>query len=174
MEFNPLLSKQQTVSETRRPRAAGPRGSSVNPRNPPGSSSTPMGSRVLSRERTHEAATWTSTQGRARFVASEGGLPPPGPCCARLLPAPKGRDPGAADRGVFRAGPPSSAPPSICAPSGVSCGSATASSSRRLLRLRRLCTSAYGFVLCSARLSWIRWPANRRAEGARDGRIGSA
>ena len=54
----------------------------------------------------------TSTQGRTQFVACGRDSPAPEPCCERLLPALKGRDPGAADRGPLRAGSPSSAPPS--------------------------------------------------------------
>ena len=55
---------------------------------------------------------WTSTQGRTQFVACGRDSPAPEPCCERLLPALKGRDPGAADRGPLRAASPSSAPPS--------------------------------------------------------------
>ena len=61
------------------------------------------------KEARHE---WTSTQGRTQFVACGRDSPAPEPCCERLLPALKGRDPGAADRGPLRAASPSSAPPS--------------------------------------------------------------
>ena len=54
----------------------------------------------------------TSTQGRTQFVACGRDSPAPEPFGERLLPALQGRDPAAADRGPFRAGSPSSAPPS--------------------------------------------------------------
>ena len=61
------------------------------------------------KEARHE---WTSTQGRTQFVACGRDSPAPERFGERLLPALQGRDPGAADRGPFRAGSPSSAPPS--------------------------------------------------------------